>query len=39
VTVRTIFDLYTRDRLGSKVIDAILNDRGHRTTSNVKGTV
>ena len=31
--VRTIFDLYTRDRLGSKAVAAVLNDRGHRTTN------
>jgi site-specific DNA recombinase len=28
-----IFDLYTSDRLGSKVIASVLNDRGHRTTT------
>ena len=33
VIVRTIFDLYTRDRLGSKAVAAVLNDRGHRTTN------
>lgn len=31
--VRLIFDLYTRDRLGGKVIARLLNDRGHRTTT------
>ncbi|MGH3950358.1 MAG: recombinase family protein [Pseudonocardiaceae bacterium] len=31
--VRLIFDLYTRDRLGGKVIARVLNDRGHRTTT------
>ena len=31
--VRLIFDLYTRDRLGGKVIARLLNDHGHRTTT------
>jgi site-specific DNA recombinase len=31
--VRLIFSLYTQDRLGSRAIAVILNDRGHRTTS------
>ena len=31
--VRLIFDLYTNDRLGTKVIARVLNDRGHRTTT------
>ena len=31
--VRLIFDLYTRDRLGSKTIARLINDRGHRTTT------
>ena len=31
--VRLIFRLYTHDRLGSKVIAGILNERGHRTTT------
>lgn len=34
--VRLIFDLYTSDRLGSKVIASVLNDRGHRTTTGGK---
>jgi site-specific DNA recombinase len=33
VIVRLIFDLYTRDRIGSRAIANILNERGHRTTS------
>jgi site-specific DNA recombinase len=33
VVVRTIFDLYTRDRLGSRLIATTLNERGHRTTT------
>ncbi|MGH3564890.1 MAG: recombinase family protein [Pseudonocardia sp.] len=33
VIVRTIFDLYTRDRLGSRLIATTLNERGHRTTT------
>lgn len=33
VIVRLIFDLYTRDRLGSRAIAKVLNDRGHRTSS------
>ena len=31
--VRLIFNLYTTDRLGSRTIATILNDRGHRTTT------
>ena len=31
--IRVIFDLYVNDRLGSKAIARILNDRGHRTTT------
>ncbi|GAA4838748.1 recombinase family protein [Saccharopolyspora rosea] len=31
--VRLIFRLYTHDRLGSKVVARVLNDRGHRTTT------
>ncbi len=31
--VRLIFRLYTQDRLGSKVVARVLNDRGHRTTT------
>ncbi|MGH3569860.1 MAG: recombinase family protein [Pseudonocardia sp.] len=31
--VRLIFDLYTKDRLDSRAIAKVLNDRGHRTTS------
>ncbi|WP_264081684.1 recombinase family protein, partial [Gandjariella thermophila] len=31
--VRLIFRLYTYDRLGSKVVARVLNDRGHRTTT------
>ncbi len=33
VVVRAIFDLYTRDRLGSRLIATTLNERGHRTTT------
>ena len=33
VIVRTIFDLYTRDRLGSRNIATVLDERGHRTTT------
>ena len=33
VIVRTIFDLYTRERLGGRNIATVLNERGHRTTS------
>jgi site-specific DNA recombinase len=33
VIVRLIFDLYTKDRLGARSIATILNQRGHRTTS------
>jgi site-specific DNA recombinase len=33
VIVRLIFDLYTRDRLGTRSIAKVLNDRGHRTTT------
>jgi len=33
VIVRLIFDLYIRDRLGSKAIAKVINDRGHRTTT------
>jgi site-specific DNA recombinase len=33
VIVRTIFDLYTRDRLGTRNIATVLNERGHRTTT------
>ena len=33
VIVRLIFDLYTRDRLGSRALATVLNDRGHRTSS------
>ncbi|MFL6140389.1 MAG: recombinase family protein [Labedaea sp.] len=33
VIIRLIFDLYTKDRLGSRAIATILNDRGHRTSS------
>ena len=36
VIVRLIFGLYTRDRLGSRAIATILNDRGHRTSSGGK---
>ncbi|GAA5115350.1 recombinase family protein [Haloechinothrix salitolerans] len=36
VIVRLIFDLYTKDRLGSRAIAKILNDRGHRTSSGGK---
>ncbi|GGU47098.1 recombinase family protein [Lentzea flava] len=32
VIVRLIFDSYTRDRLGSRAIATLLNDRGHRTS-------
>jgi site-specific DNA recombinase len=32
VIVRLIFDLYTKDRLGSRAIAKVLNDRGHRTS-------
>jgi site-specific DNA recombinase len=31
--VRLIFRLYTYDRLGSKVVAQVLNERGHRTTT------
>jgi len=31
--VRLVFGLYTRDRLGGKVIANMLNARGHRTTT------
>ncbi|WP_246128162.1 recombinase family protein [Amycolatopsis rhizosphaerae] len=31
--VRLIFDLYTRNRLGSRAIAKVLNNRGHRTSS------
>ena len=31
--VRVIFDLYTGDRLGSRAIAKVLNNRGHRTSS------
>ena len=31
--VRLIFDLYTHDRLGTRAIANILNERGHRTTT------
>ncbi|WP_425426715.1 recombinase family protein [Asanoa hainanensis] len=31
VTVRLIFDLYTKDRLGTRAIANVLNDRGLRT--------
>ncbi len=33
VIIRLIFDLYIKDRLGSRAIATILNDRGHRTSS------
>jgi site-specific DNA recombinase len=33
VIVRTIFELYTRDRLGGRAIATTLNERGHRTTT------
>lgn len=36
VIVRLIFDLYTTDRLGSRAIATVLNDRGHRTSSGGK---
>jgi site-specific DNA recombinase len=36
VIVRVIFDLYTKDRLGSRAIAKVLNDRGHRTNSGGK---
>ncbi|MGH3625634.1 MAG: recombinase family protein [Sciscionella sp.] len=36
VIVRLIFDLYTKDRLGSRAIAKVLNDRGHRTSSGGK---
>jgi site-specific DNA recombinase len=31
--VRLIFDLYTRDRIGSNGVAAMLTERGHRTTT------
>lgn len=31
--VRLLFRLYTQDRLGSRGIASVLNDRGHRTTT------
>ena len=31
--VRTLFALYVNDRLGSKAVARVLNDRGHRTTT------
>lgn len=36
VIVRLIFDLYTKDRFGSRAIAKILNDRGHRTSCSSK---
>lgn len=36
VIVRLIFDLYTTDRLGSRAIATVLNDRGYRTSSGRK---
>lgn len=36
VIVRLIFDLYTKDRLGSRAIAKVLNNRGHRTSSGGK---
>ncbi|MFD2417740.1 recombinase family protein [Amycolatopsis pigmentata] len=33
VIVRLIFSLYTRQRLGTRAIATILNERGHRTTT------
>ena len=33
VIVHTIFDLYTRDRIGTRTIATVLNERGHRTTT------
>ena len=33
VIVRLIFDLYTKDRLGTRSIATILNQRGHRTST------
>ncbi|WP_434450087.1 recombinase family protein [Lentzea sp. E54] len=36
VIVRLIFGLYTTDRLGSRAIATVLNDRGHRTSSGGK---
>lgn len=33
VIVRLIFDLYTKDRLGSRAIASVLNDRGYRTST------
>ncbi len=36
VIVRLIFDLYTNDRLGTRAIAKVLNDRGHRTTTGGK---
>jgi site-specific DNA recombinase len=36
IIVRLIFDLYTKDRLGSRAIATVLNDRGHRTSSGGK---
>jgi len=34
--VRKIFDLYVQDRLGTKSIARLLNDRGHRTTTGAR---
>lgn len=36
IIVRLIFDLYTKDRLGSRAIAKVLNERGHRTSSGGK---
>jgi len=35
--VRKIFDTYVQDRLGTRAIARLLNDRGHRTATGGAG--